>query len=135
MRAMTLYDLNLFDAHRKKKNTFRSSEPKRRLTLRRMTRRTASENKVQFQLQKEEEPSREADRIMIAKEECQHLINYHQDYMQEIVVSKTLRTSFLIFPRTTEEFRNWQADSIASSFPHNEPRLGDDYCWLTNLEQ
>ena len=56
--------------------------------------------------------------------------------MQEIVVSHTLRTSFRIFPRTTEEFRKWQAeDSMASSFPHNEPRLGYDYCWLKSLEQ
>ena len=38
--------------------------------------------KVQFQLQKEEEPLRDDDIIMSAKEECQHLINYHQDYMQ-----------------------------------------------------
>ena len=55
--------------------------------------------------------------------------------MHEVVVSRTLRTSFRIFPRTTEEFRNWQADSIASSFPHKEPRLGEDYCWLKSLEQ
>ena len=56
--------------------------------------------------------------------------------MQEIVVSGTLRTNFRIFPRTTQEFREWQAeDSVASIYPHREPRLGDDYHCLKSLEQ
>ena len=49
------------------------------------------QQKVQFQLKNEQGPSEEdSERIAKAKEQCLHIINYHENYMHDVVASRTL---------------------------------------------
>ena len=94
------------------------------------------QQKVQFQLKNKQGPSEEEfEKIAKAKEQCFHIINYHGNNMRDVVVSRGLRETFHIFPRTTEECQKLQMDSTAYGFSHKEASLGKDYCWLRNLER